>query len=96
MLKTCRLSDRTQCTCVIQDGSPDVIVNGLKRARLSDPTLGHSDWINNKVETGSSTVITNNLPATRVTDWHTGHPRRKGGDFHKTQYDTGSSDHFTE
>lgn len=96
MPKTCRLTDRTACTCAIIDGSPDVFVNGLKRARISDPTIGHSSWNPNNVLTGSGSVYDHNLGGTRLGDLHVGHASPTPHPFHQTNYVTGSPDHYTD
>lgn len=64
-----RLGDKTSHGGAIITGSPDVMVNGKKAARLGDshscPLPGHGVT---SIVTGSATVMINGQPAARVGD----------------------------
>lgn len=58
------------CTGPGQNGSPDVIVNGLQALRIGDPgkhaaCCGPNSWV---VASGSSSVFFNGIPAARLGD----------------------------
>lgn len=92
----CRVTDITACGDPVQAGSPDILVNGLPRARVSDPTGGHADWVPTVLTgPGSPAAFDHGLPVCAIGDKHAGHVNSQGV-FHLTALATGSPDTMVE
>jgi uncharacterized Zn-binding protein involved in type VI secretion len=96
-----RLGDTFTDTDVIAEGSGNVFVNGIPKARLGDLTTGHTlpghgFYPPVPIIEGSGSVFVNGIPAARLGDKHAIHcdPPHPASDCHDGVINTGSGDVF--
>ena len=101
-LAVARVGDLFVDTDAIASGSPDVFINGIACARLSDPTTGHTlpghgFYPSVPITTGSGSVFVNSLPIARLTDSHAVHcdPPHPASDCHDSVISTASGNVFS-
>jgi len=101
-LPAARIGDTFTDTDVIAEGSGNVFVNGIPKARLGDKTIGHTlpghtFYPPVPIIEGSGSVFVNGLPAARVGDKHAIHcdtPGHPASDCHDAIINTGSGNVF--